>query len=74
MGYVAILANPHPKSITRKSEIFGEGFTNDSRENEGPSSGDSRYLLQRVNQDAKTLCMIIRSSGNQFLCKTSSAH
>jgi hypothetical protein len=22
MGYDAILANPHPKSITRKSEIF----------------------------------------------------
>jgi hypothetical protein len=25
MGYDAILANPHPKSITRKSEIFGGG-------------------------------------------------
>lgn len=24
MGYNAILANPHPKSITRKSEIWGE--------------------------------------------------
>jgi hypothetical protein len=27
MGYDVILANPHPKSITRKSEIWGVGLT-----------------------------------------------
>jgi hypothetical protein len=26
MGYVAILANPHNKSITRKSEIWWSGW------------------------------------------------